>query len=129
MTTVSRGTKAERFRFIEQNHKKYGITKCCHFLNISPSGYCAWCNRGESKRASEERELILAIRNIFYNSRETYGSPRVHKALRREDIRVGRKRVERIMREHGLMARVAQTYPAYKTIIQHYMAITNKQTN
>ena len=129
MATVSRGTKAQRFKFIELNHHIYGKRKLCEFLKVSPSGYYAWINRGESKRSQEERELILSIRNIFHNSRQTYGSPRVHQALRREGLNVSRKRVERIMREQGLVARVSRMYPTYKKILQHYMELQTNELN
>ena len=127
MATVSRGTKTQRFRFIEQHYHRYGKRLLYKHLNVSSSGYYAWFYRGESKRSQEERELILKIRNIFLNSRQTYGSPRVHMALRREGVCISRKRVERIMRENSLVARVTRVYPTSYKLIQHYMAITNKR--
>lgn len=42
------------------------------------------------------------IAAVFEASRRTYGSPRVHAELRAEGVRVGRKRVARLMREGGL---------------------------
>ena len=127
MATVSRGTKAQRFRFIELHCHRYGKRILCKHLNVSPSGYYAWLHRGESIRAQQERDLLLRIRNIYFNSRQTYGSPRVHMALRREGIYVSRKRVERIMRENNLIARATRVYPTAYKIIQHYMAIPNKR--
>ena len=46
-------------------------------------------------------EQILKIR-AAHEFAPTYGSPRVWLELRRQGVRVGRKRVERIMRSHGL---------------------------
>ena len=46
-------------------------------------------------------EQILKIR-AAHEFAATYGSPRVWLELRRQGVRVGRKRVERLMREHGL---------------------------
>ncbi|WP_424511215.1 transposase [Pseudonocardia endophytica] len=45
------------------------------------------------------------IRDIHARSRQTYGSPRVHaELLLGTGVRVGRKRVGRVMREHGIVS-------------------------
>jgi transposase InsO family protein len=54
------------------------------------------------QRREQDRQLLERITEIWVDSRFTYGSPRVHAQLAREGIRVGRKRVERLMREAGL---------------------------
>src|SRR5205807_4872659 len=51
------------------------------------------------------QELTKRAKAIFEGSRQTYGSPRVHQELRRQDVRCSRKRVARIIREQGLEAR------------------------
>src|SRR5690349_20255576 len=55
-----------------------------------------------SRRREDDRALLEHIQRIWTSSRFTYGSPRVHAQLAREGIRVGRKRVERLMHEAGL---------------------------
>jgi hypothetical protein len=47
--------------------------------------------------------LVAEIREIFEESGNTYGSPRIHAELRARGCRIGRKRVARLMREHGLV--------------------------
>jgi len=49
--------------------------------------------------------LARRIKALHQESRGTYGSPRVYLALRRKGIRVGKKRVERLMRSSGLQGR------------------------
>jgi len=66
------------------------------------SGYYAWLKRAPSKRAREDAILSDRIRDIHLRSRNTYGTPRVHEELRDEGVRVGRKRVARLMRAAGL---------------------------
>jgi len=66
------------------------------------SGYYAWLKRAPSKRAREDAILSDRIRDIHLRSRNTYGAPRVHEELRDEGVRVGRKRVARLMRAAGL---------------------------
>jgi putative transposase len=75
----------------------------CAVLGVSPSGYYDWCQRPPSQRQESNDKLLVAIRRVHENSRQTYGSPRIHAALKQQGIAVGRKRVARLMRKHGLV--------------------------
>ena len=89
----------------------------CTWLEVSPSGYYSWRTRQASKRAREDQLLLEKITRIYWRSRGRYGSPRVFQALKDEGLSVGRKRVERLMREGGLKARcvrVTRRTPALK---------------
>jgi transposase InsO family protein len=77
----------------------------CAVLEVSPSGYYAWRDRPESKRAQADRALVNEIRCVHADNRAIYGSPRVHAALRAEGRRVGANRVARLMRHHGIQGR------------------------
>lgn len=59
-------------------------------------------------RTTEDRWLTRKIVNIHQSSRETYGSPRIHQALKKQDIHVGKKRVERLMQTEGIQGRVVK---------------------
>jgi putative transposase len=74
----------------------------CELLGVSESGYWAWAGRAPSDRALTDAWLIERIRQVHASSSGRYGSPRVHAMLRREGIRVGEKRVARLMRSAGL---------------------------
>jgi putative transposase len=74
----------------------------CRVLGVSRSGFHAWQRRAPSQHAFHDAWLSERIRAIHGRSRETYGSPRVHAELCRQGLRVGRKRVERLMRATGL---------------------------
>jgi len=74
----------------------------CRLLEVSTSGYYAWLKRPRSKRSREDAILTDRIRWIYLRSRSTYGAPRVYEELRDEGVRVGRKRVARLMRAAGL---------------------------
>ena len=75
----------------------------CRVLGVSPSGYYAWRTRPPSARSRTNAALLERIRTIHKDSRETYGSPRVHVDLVAEGHRHGRKRVARLMRAAGLV--------------------------
>ena len=75
----------------------------CRVLRLSRSGFYAWQNRAPSVRSLEDQVLLGRIREIHRDSRETYGTPRIHAELAAEGIHVGRKRVARLMREGGLV--------------------------
>lgn len=82
----------------------------CGLYEVSSSGYYAWRKRPVSERSRSDVELLSKIRSEHAKSRQTYGSPRVHQALRREGERVGRRRIERLMRENGIRGRCADLY-------------------
>ena len=58
-----------------------------------------------SKRARANAQLSAEVAAVHNRSRKAYGSPRVHAELKARGVRVGKKRVERLMRENGLEAR------------------------
>jgi putative transposase len=75
----------------------------CELLGVSRSGFYAWQSRPPSDRALSDAWLLERIREIHAANRGVYGAPRVHAELRLgHEILVGRKRVERLMREAGL---------------------------
>jgi putative transposase len=75
----------------------------CRLLKVSPSGFYAWDERAISARQRADIALTARIHEIHRRSRETYGSPMIHAELADEHgIRVGRKRVARLMRAAGL---------------------------
>jgi len=79
----------------------------CRVLEVSRSGYHAWAAREPSPRVVADARLTGRIAEIHIDSLKTYGSPRVHAELRLQDgVRVGRKRVERLMRRAGLSGQI-----------------------
>jgi transposase InsO family protein len=86
----------------EQAASDLSVEAWCEALDVSPSGYYAWCERDSSPRLQADARLGDEIERVFADSRRTYGSHRVWLKLRDEGIRTSRKRVERLMRERGL---------------------------
>jgi putative transposase len=80
----------------------HSIATLCRVLGVSPSGYYAWQHRGASVRAGQDQQLLEQIRRFHRQSRGTYGTPRIHRDLRAAGVRVGRKRVARLLKRAGL---------------------------
>ena len=91
------------FGFIAAKKTEHSVKTMCRVLEVSRSGYHAWARREPSSRALEDERLTGRIREIHRENRKVYGSPRIHAELRMADgVRVGRKRVERLMRQAGI---------------------------
>jgi putative transposase len=86
----------------ERAHCELPVSLMCELLEVSESGYWAWCKRPPSDRELADAWLTERIRQVHSASGGRYGSPRVHAMLRREGIRVGEKRVARLMALAGL---------------------------
>jgi len=81
------------------------ITELCEALRVTRSGYHAWAGRRPGPRARANAELWPLIEQAYVESRRTYGSPRVHRWLRRHGQVCGRHRIARLMRVAGLSSR------------------------
>ena len=80
----------------------YKTATMCRVLGVSTSGYYAWLQRPPAARARLDAELGVRLRAIHERSRGTYGTPRIYAELKEEGVRVGRKRVARLLRAAGL---------------------------
>lgn len=88
------------YRFILTEKARTPVSVCCRLLGVSRSGYYDWARRAPSDRALGDAWLLERIKAIHAANRHVYGARRIHAELRlAEDIRVGRKRVERLMRQ------------------------------
>ena len=90
------------YRFVAAQKASHSVKTLCRVLGVSRSGFHAWERRAPSNRALADAWLVEKIRQVHVSSRGTYGSPRVHAELRFDGVRVGRKRVERLMRQQQL---------------------------
>ena len=81
-----------------------------HLLEVSRCGYYEFLNREISKRNVENQELIEELKKVHKDSRETYGSPRVHAKLKKQGISCSRKRVAKLMRQEKLQAKMRKKW-------------------
>lgn len=99
-----------KFAFIRVERAQYPVNVLCDVLGVSRSGFYASSRRPVAARTSEDARLVVEIRLVHKRLRGTYGSPRMHRELRAKGYRVSRKRVERLMRENGLKARLKRRF-------------------
>lgn len=94
----------ETYAFIEAEKTTHGIAFLCRLLKVARSSFYAWlaAAKARSARRAADEALAHEITVIHVASRGTYGVPRIHAELRRLGRGVNRKRVARVMREHGI---------------------------
>ena len=90
---------------ITRHRREFKLRLMCRVLEVSPSGYYAFLKRPLSWRAVIDEVLMAHVRMSYEGSHGTYGAPRVRQDLQAEGLPAGTKRIARLMREDGLVAR------------------------
>lgn len=96
--------------FIDKHRSEHAVQRMCLTFGVKRSGYYAWKKRGRSPRKMRDAELLEKIRESHRLSKGIYGSPNIHKDLCESDVRCGRKRVARLMKEAGIRSKVAKRF-------------------
>jgi putative transposase len=118
---------------VKANRAIWKVATMCRVLGVSTSGFYAWLERAPSARAQADGRLCEQIHDIHRRSRQTYGMPRVHAELAEQGVRVGGKRVARLMKAAGLQGvsrrkwvtttvRDADARPAPDLVQRHFSA-------
>ena len=101
------------FGFVLAKKAEHSIKLMCRVLEVSRSGYHAWVGRSPSARAVQDARLTARIAVLHTLRRGVYGSPRIWADLVLDDgERLGRKRVERLMRQAGLSGLITRKWKA-----------------
>jgi putative transposase len=115
-----------RYRVIQEHDRRDPIRLMCRVLAVSAAGYYyAWRGRPESRRAAANRTLLSTIRVLHQDSRQTYGSPSIWRALVRQGQRGGKHRVARLMRQDGLRAKTVKKWRATTQPQHRFPVATN----
>lgn len=99
-----------RFAFVRAHQNQYPVRLLCRVLKVSPSGYYAWRRRPLAARTQEDAWLWPQIAAVHDESHGIYGYRRVHQALIALAIKASRRRVARLMRQHGRRGRQFRRY-------------------
>lgn len=92
------------YGFIRDHSDEFAVQKMCQVLSVSRSGYYSWLNREPSQKQLTNEELKIKIAEIYWQSRGTYGSPRIYRQLVIKGYNYNIKRIERLMKVMGLKA-------------------------
>lgn len=98
------------FEFMKKYSKEFKIGKMATVFKVSRSGYYKYINKKESSREKENKELAESIREIHQQSREVYGSPRIHAVLKKQGKKCSRKRVAKIMSKTNIKAKTKKKW-------------------
>jgi putative transposase len=80
----------------------------CSVLEVSKAGFYEFMRREVSAHELEDQRIAKRLQELFEASRQTYGTPRLKKALEKEGLVVSRTRISRLMKELGLVAKASR---------------------
>ena len=99
-----------RFAFIHAEKASFPVLALCRLFGVTRQGYYAYATRKPGERHIQDVALRERLKALHVENRGRYGSPRMHRALRAEGVRVGKRRVEKAMRGLGLFARMRRRF-------------------
>jgi len=99
-----------KYQFIDTYRSEFAVERMCRALKVSKSGYYAWRVRPQSKRACENDKLDHHIKTTYRKNKGNYGSPRITRALNRQNIACSENRVARRMRINGIKAKTKKCF-------------------
>jgi putative transposase len=108
-----------RCAVIARHRGEFQVRLMCRVLEVSVSGFYAYLKRPLSWRAVIDEVLMAHVRIAFAESGGTYGAPRVLQELREAGLPSSTKRVARLMRADGLVARPRRARRVVTTNSQH----------
>ncbi len=95
---------------IHRHHSQYSVRMMCRAMSVSRSGYYDWRGRPESTRTQRHQALTEKIRYLHQVSRETYGSPRIHKDLLELGEQVGENTIALLMQRADIVPKTIRKF-------------------
>jgi transposase InsO family protein len=115
-----------KYAFIQRHKRIWPIRVQCHVLVVSVSGYHQHLVRFRQiaqRRHLSDEALLVHISAVYAGNRGAYGWPRIWRQLRRQGVRVGKLRVQRLMQQHGIQARGKRRFRVSTTDSRHDLPI------
>ena len=116
-----------KYAFIKDHRDKFDVTLMCEVLVASRSGFYDWLSRDSSTKQIRLEQLKSTMRNIFNKSRQTYGTPRMLKALLAMGYQIGKEKVAELMRQMGFKAKAAKRFKAATTDSKHKFPVADNK--
>ena len=101
-----------RFAFVDAHRSEVPVDRLCRIMDVSPRGYRSWRSRPISTSQQQDMVVLAHIREQFALSLGSYGRPRMTEELKEQGLRVGHRRVGRLMRENGIEVRRNKKFKA-----------------
>lgn len=98
------------YELIHADRGNIPVARACRVLQVARSGYYQWLHAEPSGRSIDDAVLVAEIKEVFQEHKGRYGAPRIRRALRRRGARPSKKRVARLMRDHGLRAHTPRRF-------------------
>ena len=95
----------------------------CDTLNVSRAGYYAWRGRAVSLRQERRDHLAGQIRRVHLDSRQLYGSPRIHQQLRQAGLTVSVNTVAKVMKQRQIRSKIHRKFKPHTTDSSHGLAV------
>ncbi len=115
-----------KYAFIQRNKLVWPISVQCRVLLVSVSGYHEHLSRRvhiAQRRHLSDEALLVHISAVYAENRGAYGWPRIWRELGDRGIRVGKQRVQRLMRKHGIQARGKRRFRVVTSDSKHDLPI------
>ncbi len=114
---------------MKEHQSIFAVEKMSKVFNVSRSGYYQWLNRKPSQRSVSRHKLTQLVKEIYYNSKCRYGSPKISKELRNSGITASRQLVARIMQSLGIRSIINRKYRPATTDSNHKLSISPNRLN
>jgi transposase InsO family protein len=99
-----------KYLFMKEHSIEFPVDKMAKVLRVYRSGYYKFLSRGTSQREIENQKLSEKIKEVHRESREIYGSPRIHQKLKKQGEKCSRKRVARLMQKEKIQAKMRKKW-------------------
>lgn len=109
-------------RFICSEEANHTVRTLCRMLRVTRSSFYAW-RAGETHIGRGDAALAVRIRAIHRRHKGRCGAPRITQELQDQGLAVGRRRIARLMREHGLAGRPRRRFRGTTTDSNHDQAV------
>jgi transposase InsO family protein len=98
----------------------------CKVLQVSKSGYYKWLHWEPGKRAIFNAQLTTEIKQVYWKSKQRYGSPRITKELQQQGIKASEQLVAKLMQKENIRSIIRKKYKVTTDSKHKYPVAENK---